>query len=308
MLGGALGTALLAACAATPAPTTTSGAVGEATETPSTLGMSVGTATATVSASPTATAPATATVPPSATATTTVPPSPTASATGTPDSAEAATAAAITPPAASPTPLPTTTAGCVVRPSMTEGPYFVDEKLERSDVRSDPASGEVRQGVPLALTFAVSQASAGACTPLAGAQVDIWHCDAEGIYSDVNDRRWNTVGQQFLRGYQLTDAGGRATFTTIYPGWYSGRTVHIHFKIRSAASSGQQYDFTSQLFFDEATTAEVYTQEPYAARGPQDTTNSRDGIFRSGGEQLLLVPTRTDGGYAATFDIALDLA
>src|SRR5687768_8509359 len=120
------------------------------------------------------------------------------------------------------------TSGCVVRPQQTEGPFFVDESLERSDIRSDPASGRAVKGTPLALAFLVSRFSKGKCEPLSGAQVDLWHCDAEGAYSDVED----AVGQKFLRGHQLTDPRGQARFVTIYPGWYSGRAVHIHFKIR----------------------------------------------------------------------------
>src|SRR4051812_5855964 len=110
--------------------------------------------------------------------------------------------------------------GCVVRPEMTEGPYFVDEKLNRSDIRTDPTDGTTKPGVPLALTFAVGQAGTNACSPLAGATVDVWHCDAQGVYSDVTDSAigFNTVGKKFLRGSQVTDARGTATFTTIYPG------------------------------------------------------------------------------------------
>ncbi len=189
---------------------------------------------------------------------------------------------------------------CVARPEATEGPYFVDEMLNRSDVRSDPGTGEVRVGLPLALTFNVSALGA-ACTPLEGAQVDIWHCDASGVYSDVNDRSFSTVGQKFLRGYQATDADGRATFTTVFPGWYSGRAVHIHFKVR-VTSGGRDLEFTSQLFFDEAVNAAVFAQAPYAGRGLADTPNSVDRIYR---EQLLVAATPTSDGYAATFDLGL---
>lgn len=126
---------------------------------------------------------------------------------------------------------------CVVRPQQTQGPYFVDERLNRSDIRADPSSGAVRAGIPLRLAFRVSRSSSGACSALANAMVDVWHCDALGIYSDASDAGFNTVGQKFLRGYQLTDAAGLAQFTTIYPGWYSGRAVHIHFKLRSSAGA-----------------------------------------------------------------------
>lgn len=193
---------------------------------------------------------------------------------------------------------------CIVRPAMTEGPYFVDEKLNRSDVRSDPASGSVKDGLPLELTFLVSQIS-GNCAPLAGATVDIWHCDAQGVYSDVSDPGFSTKGQQFLRGYQVTDSNGMAKFTTIYPGWYRGRTVHIHFKIRSG--SGPSYEFTSQLFFDDALSDKVYAQAPYTGRGERSPRNEGDNIFQNGGSQLLLNLTPTANGYATTFDIGLNI-
>ncbi len=211
-------------------------------------------------------------------------------------------------PTATPTVTPTTTPGtvpsCVVRPAKTEGPYFVDEKLNRSDIRSDPTTGTVKQGALLALTFNVSRLTSSACTPLQGATVDVWHCDAAGIYSDVSDAGFNTVGQKFLRGYQVTDANGKAAFTTIYPGWYSGRAVHIHFKIRTTTSSNQSYEFTSQLFFDDALSDQVFTQAPYASKGQRNTLNSNDNIYSS---QLLLTVAQTSQGYAATFDIGLTL-
>jgi hypothetical protein len=119
------------------------------------------------------------------------------------------------------------TPACVARPALTERPYFVDERLNRSDIRSDPADGSIRQGALLALTFRVS-ALTNACAPLGGASVDVWHCDALGVYSDVTDPSSSTVGKKFLRGYQVTDSAGVAQFTTIYPGWYQGRAVHIH--------------------------------------------------------------------------------
>ena len=118
-------------------------------------------------------------------------------------------------------------AACVLTAALTEGPFFVDEKLNRADIRTDPGTGAVAAGVPLALTFNVSRVANNACTPLTGAYLDVWHCDATGIYSDVDGS-----SQKFLRGYQVTDANGVARFTTIYPGWYRGRAVHIHFKLR----------------------------------------------------------------------------
>ncbi|HYO47312.1 MAG TPA: intradiol ring-cleavage dioxygenase [Gemmatimonadota bacterium] len=195
--------------------------------------------------------------------------------------------------------------GCVVKPQLTAGPYFVDGALERSDIRADPATGEVSAGTPLDLRFQVSRIAEGACVPLAGAVVDVWHCDARGVYSDVEDPSFDTQGRKFLRGYQVTDADGAARFTTIYPGWYRGRAVHVHFKVRSAPEAVPGFDFTSQLFFDDELSDRVHEQEPYAANGARDRRNSGDGIFRQGGPALVLALEPADPGYAGTFDIAL---
>jgi protocatechuate 3,4-dioxygenase beta subunit len=192
---------------------------------------------------------------------------------------------------------------CFVRPEATEGPYYVDEDLNRSDVRSDPGSGEVKEGALLALNFNVSQVSSGGCTPLEGAKIEIWHCDAEGVYSDVSDPGFNSVGQKFLRGYQETDANGQATFISIYPGWYSGRAVHIHFKIHPDISD-QSMVFTSQLFFDDSLSDQVFSQAPYASKGQRDMLNSTDRIFN---DQLLLAVTQKGEGYVGRFDIGLEM-
>jgi len=196
---------------------------------------------------------------------------------------------------------------CVVRPEQTQGPYFVDERLHRSDIRSDPADGRVKPGTPLALTFLVSRLSAGNCQPLPGCQVDLWQCDALGVYSDVHDPGFNTVGQKFLRGYQIADAHGEARFTTVYPGWYAGRTVHLHFKVRAEPSAQRGFEFTSQLYFDDALTDRVHAAAPYATKGPRTTRNRDDRIFRRGGDQLVLTPEAVGAGYAASFAVGLQL-
>lgn len=197
---------------------------------------------------------------------------------------------------------------CVVTPQQTEGPYFVDERLRRSDVRPDPSDGSVKEGLPLALEIRVSTIDKTDCKPLAGAYVDIWHCDAQGVYSDVMDSGFNTIGKKFLRGYQVTDANGSVRFITIYPGWYPGRTVHIHFKIRTDPGYMQGVEFTSQIYFDDSITDQVYTQPPYASRGPRAPRNEGDSIFRRGGDRLVLTLVKTDQGYAGTFDVGLELS
>jgi protocatechuate 3,4-dioxygenase beta subunit len=189
---------------------------------------------------------------------------------------------------------------CVVRPELTEGPYFVDEMLNRSDIRQDTSDGAISQGKQLDLTFNVSQIDSNGCNALASAQVDIWHCDAAGVYSDAVDRSFNTVGKTFLRGYQMTDTNGVAKFVTIYPGWYPGRAVHIHFKIRLG-----NYEFTSQLFFDDAFTDGVYLQAPYFTGSR--TLNNQDGIFNNSGNLLTLQVNPTSTGYVATFDIGVQI-
>lgn len=212
--------------------------------------------------------------------------------------AQQTSAAATTAAAAASAATTTTLPSCIVRPAVTEGPYFVDEKLNRTDIRSDPTNGTVREGAPLTLTFLVSRVTGSACAALSNATVDVWHCDALGVYSDATDAGFNTKGQKFLRGYQTTDTSGKAQFTTIYPGWYQGRAVHIHFKIRTTTS-----EFTSQLFFDDALNTQVFAQAPYSQKGTQGIMkNAADGIYKS---QLLLTVTKNGNAYAATFDIGL---
>ena len=215
-----------------------------------------------------------------------------------------AVSAAVSPtsPAASPA-----VPSCIVRPALTEGPLFVDLRLDRSDIRLD-TDGSMVDGTPLELRFLLARIDGSACTAFEGAIVDVWHCDAQGIYSAVNTMGMETSDQIYLRGYQVTDANGAVAFTTIVPGWYSGRAVHIHFKIRTFADAQTTWDFTSQLFFEEAWLADAYALEPYAARGPADVPNGQDGIYRQGGDQLLLAPSSSGDGYAATFQIGLQMS
>ncbi|MES2307203.1 MAG: intradiol ring-cleavage dioxygenase [Gemmatimonadota bacterium] len=222
----------------------------------------------------------------------------------------AAGAALLTLNASRPAVEPTPAAVCVVRPAQVEGPYFVDEKLERSDIRSDPTTRVLSPGAPLLLGFRVSRLVRGLCAPLSGATVDVWHCDALGVYSDERDQdaRFDSRGKKFLRGYQTTNRAGVVRFVTIYPGWYEGRAVHIHFKIRTAGSSGKHHDFTSQLYFNDTLSDRVHARAPYATKGKGRLPNAADDIFRDQhGEELVLNATRRGGGYSALFDIAVAL-
>lgn len=199
---------------------------------------------------------------------------------------------------------------CVVRPRQTEGPYFIDEMLNRSDIRTDPTNGEVSAGSPFDLTFNVGRLSAGRCEPLPGAMVDIWQCNWQGAYAGVRDPQFgDTTGKKFLRGYQLTDAAGVARFRTVYPGWYEGRAVHIHFKIRSPREATPAYEFTSQVYFDDAFTDRVHAVLPYSERpSSRRTRNERDGIFRrERGGELLLEVRPSSSGYASSFNVALQV-
>ncbi len=193
-------------------------------------------------------------------------------------------------------------ASCILAPELTIGPYFVDEKLNRSDLTTDTTNPNVLNGVPLTLNIYIMEYSSSSCSALQGAQVDIWHTDAAGVYSDENVE--GTEGLTYLRGYQITDANGLATFKTIFPGWYQGRTVHIHVMVRTFSSSGTQtFEFTTQLFFDPALTLQVMANSPYNARGNPDTTNSADNIYNS--ETLLGLASVASGGYSTSITLGV---
>jgi protocatechuate 3,4-dioxygenase beta subunit len=196
---------------------------------------------------------------------------------------------------------------CIATPAQTEGPYFVDERLNRSDIRSDPTDGSMRDGVPLLLRIAVSAVGAGGCAPIAGAMVDVWHCDALGVYSDARDAQFSTVGKKFLRGYQITGRDGAAAFKTIYPGFYPGRAVHIHFKVRTTAQSGPAQEFTSQLYFDDSVSERIFTRAPYSRNRGRQMRNASDGIFRRGGERLIVPVAQNGDTYAGSFQVGLQM-
>jgi len=186
---------------------------------------------------------------------------------------------------------------CVATPSATEGPYFVDEALHRSDLTSGTTEPAVVNGLPLTLRIGVYRVTSGDCSVLDGAQVDVWHANSAGVYSDVRPQR--TVGEKYLRGYQLTDSGGEAIFATIYPGWYPGRAPHIHFKVRK-----DDFEFTSQWYFDDAVTDGVYSASPYDARSGRRTRNANDWIYKSS-LLLALEQDSAKAGYVGTFSIGL---
>jgi len=199
-------------------------------------------------------------------------------------------------------------ATCLLDPTLTRGPFWVDERLNRADIRPDTnaaANPNPRPGLPLALQFAVSAYASGVCTPLQGAQVDVWHCDAGGTYSDVG----GAAGQNFLRGYQVTDANGLAKFTTIYPGWYTGRAVHIHVKVRLFdASNRTTTEATTQVFFDDAVSDSVFASvAPYDARSSRDTRNGADGIYGNRTALLLALSGDTKSGYTGSIPLGIQV-
>jgi protocatechuate 3,4-dioxygenase beta subunit len=203
-------------------------------------------------------------------------------------------------------------------PQQTEGPYFVDGMPNRSDIRPDPSDGSVQQGIPLHLVIHVySVDNNGSCTPLKGARVDIWHANSQGIYSDVSEQ--GTTGKKFLRGYQVTDNNGTVRFTTIYPGWYQGRAIHIHDKVRTFNGSEKTLEWTSQLYFDNSINEEVHKQSPYNKHGSPDMTNEQDGIYTGAstdhliqsntGKHLMVNLTKEvqqQQSYLGTFNIVLN--
>ena len=202
----------------------------------------------------------------------------------------------------------------ILTPQETEGPFWIDEKLKRADIRLDPTTKILQKGLPLTLNVKVSQLNKGVISPLSGALVDLWHCNATGQYSDVQ----GTSGQKFLRGYQITDDKGQVQFTTIYPGWYRGRTVHIHARVRTVANGKTTHDFTTQFYFDDAVTTHVYKQAPYSANTSRDMFNKTDDIYnspardgsatRASGELLMLKLVEDSRHAIGTFDMLLDVA
>jgi protocatechuate 3,4-dioxygenase beta subunit len=206
-------------------------------------------------------------------------------------------------------------------PQQIEGPYFVDGMPNRSDIRSDTSGGSVQDGIPLRLILHVYDVDddngngVSSCTPLSDAKVDIWHANSQGVYSGVQDA--GTGQNNFLRGYQITDDNGTVHFTTIYPGWYEGRAIHIHVKVRTFEGSNETLEWTSQFYLNNSINERVNTQPPYSKHGPVDMTNeedfiytgpSSDGLVKANTGQRLMLKLNEDDkqGYIGTFNIGLN--
>jgi protocatechuate 3,4-dioxygenase beta subunit len=181
---------------------------------------------------------------------------------------------------------------CSLYPQQTQGPFYVPDHLVRSDVAED------RLGAALALEIEVVDP---VCSPIAGLAVDIWHCDAAGVYSGFPKQLGgvDTSNRTFLRGTQITGTNGIVRFDTIYPGWYPGRSTHVHFKVRVSPN----LEATSQLYFPENVTALVYESAPYDARGQKDTSNVADSVNRGAAPVATVTPT--SGGYLARLRVTI---
>ena len=196
---------------------------------------------------------------------------------------------------------PSTTTSCAVTPEETAGPY-----PDRTGMINQPAFfrqdiTEGRSGVPLALMLTLVNVAKN-CAAVANASVEIWQCDASGNYSEYAQPGYNGVGQTFLRGLQTTDASGRVTFRTIYPGWYQGRATHVHVQVFVNGSAIK----TTQIAFPEDITATVYRTGVYASHGQNGTSNSGDMVFADGTQyEMASVSGDPSGGYTATLTIGV---
>ena len=192
-----------------------------------------------------------------------------------------------------------------------EGPYFVDDSASgylRTNILSNLDGSDTQTGIPLTLTLYVFD-SENSCAAMENVQVDIWHCNAEGVYSAESSE--DTVGQSWLRGYQLTDVSGKVGFTTIMPGWYEGRTTHVHLRLRSTYDSTDDSGTnTMQLFFDQSTVDTIDTTiSPYSTEGKNSTTNATDRVYseQEDGTTLMTLTGDSTNGYAATLNIYLPI-
>ena len=195
---------------------------------------------------------------------------------------------------------------CTLTPTETEGPYpllaiLSNSALVRGDIR------EGKTGVPLTLTLTIQDQSNG-CAPVAGAAVYIWHCDKDGLYSGYNvSNNAGQAGLTYLRGVQVTDANGRVSFTTIYPGWYAGRITHIHFQVYLNDNLAVTATATSQIAFPQEVTAAVYASALYT-KGQNSSVGSfaADNVFSDGTTyQMAAISGDTTSGYAASLTVTI---
>jgi protocatechuate 3,4-dioxygenase beta subunit len=203
---------------------------------------------------------------------------------------------------------------CVVKNEATAGPYPNLSPLNRRDVRPNTTGGTTpKDGAELVLRIKIMDVDAR-CAPIEGAVVDIWQCDALGLYAGYDP--FATVGQDFLRGYQETDSRGVVEFLTIFPGAYSGRAIHIHFSIRAsegvlapnASGSETQDVFIAQLYFDDADSYAIFDAYPIYEGGSAITPNGVDGIFNVGGHDLLVTLSETLTGYLGEVTVGVSRA
>jgi len=201
--------------------------------------------------------------------------------------------------------LTTTAAGevCLITPQATQGPYWFDPKLERTDIT------EGRKGLPLRIAIKVLEGAT--CAPIRDARVDVWHCDAQGIYSGYEGQgpTGTTEGETFLRGHQATGADGVAKFLTVYPGWYQGRTPHVHVKV-FLDEEGTTNLLTCQLFFPDALSEWLFSNAPDYLREGQtrDTLNRTDGIAQGQGYSTFGAISEQADHYAMTVTLGVDRA
>ncbi len=187
---------------------------------------------------------------------------------------------------------------CTLVPQQAAGPFYFNANQMRRNI------SERRPGIALKLDLQIVDANT--CSPIKGALVDIWHADAAGVYSGFarqgDDRNIDATSEDFMRGTQVANAEGRVEFITVYPGWYPGRTPHIHFHVLS----GRETAVTSQLYFPDAFNSNIYERAPYTQRGGNDTTNENDGLLRSGGLDSLQMAVAVEGeGYKASHRIGI---
>ncbi|MGI8724696.1 MAG: intradiol ring-cleavage dioxygenase [Methyloceanibacter sp.] len=187
---------------------------------------------------------------------------------------------------------------CVLTPEAMEGPFYFDPKLVRSDIT------EGNPGVPVVLSLQVVEAKD--CAPLEGARIDVWHTNGLGVYSGyARQETGSTEGEKFLRGTQFTGPSGEVRFNTIYPGWYPGRTPHIHFKV----FVDERKLINGQLYFPDEVTERVYaTTSPYRDRkAARDTYNANDFLFKKqSGADTIVTVEQEDGSYLASLVIGVN--